>query len=212
MGYRLPLDSLPWTKPEDVLYSFEPDPFAERDVLAANGPELATVALRPHLIWGPGDNHLVPRLLARARTGKLKIVGDGRNRVDVTYVDNAAEAHRLALDRLAPRSPIAGRAYFISQGEPVELWPFINRILASVDLPPITRRVPFRIAFAAGAVLEKWFRLRGRTDEPPMTRFVAAQLAHSHWFDIAAAKRDLGYSPTVSITEGLEKIRAGKFV
>jgi 2-alkyl-3-oxoalkanoate reductase len=180
---------------------------AERDVLAANGLDLATVALRPHLIWGPGDNHLVPRLLARARAGKLKIVGDGRNRVDVTYVDNAADAHLLALDRLTPGSPIAGRAYFISQGQAVELWPFINRILALVDLLPVTKRVPFRTASAAGAVLETWFRWRGRTDEPPMTRFVAAQLAHSHWFSIAAAKHELGYKPRVSIADGLSQMR-----
>jgi 2-alkyl-3-oxoalkanoate reductase len=168
---------------------------AEREVLAAHGPALATVALRPHLIFGPGDPHLVPRLLARAKAGKLRIVGDGKNRVDVTFVDNAAEAHILALDRLAPGSPIAGRAYFLSQGAPVDLWPFINRIVEAVGLPPVTKHIPFRLAYAAGAVLESLYRLTGRTDEPPMTRFAAAQLAHSHWFSITAARQDLGYDP-----------------
>src|SRR4029077_14643634 len=142
--------------------------------------KLATVALRPHLICGPGDPHLVPRLLARARAGKLKIVGDGKNRVDVTHVENAATAHLLALDRLAPGSPIAGKTYFISQGEPVDLWPFVNRILAGNGLAPVTKRVPVRLAYAAGATLEGIYRSLRWHREPPMTRFVASQLAHSH--------------------------------
>jgi len=110
---------------------------AEREVLAANGPDLATVALRPHLIWGPGDPHLVPRLLARARAGRLRRVGDGSNRIDTTYVENAAAAHLLALDRLRPGAACAGRAYFIAQGEPLPLWEFVNRVLALAGLPPV---------------------------------------------------------------------------
>jgi nucleoside-diphosphate-sugar epimerase len=179
---------------------------AERLVLAANGPDLATVALRPHLVWGPGDNHLVPRLLERARSGTLRIVGDGTNKTDVTYVDNAAAAHLLAADRLTPGSPVAGRAYFISQGEPVELWPFVNRILEIAKLPPVTQRVSLRTAYAAGAALEWWSRLRGRTQEPRMTRFLAVQLGTSHWFDISAARRDLGYEPAVSTEAGLGRL------
>jgi nucleoside-diphosphate-sugar epimerase len=179
---------------------------AERRVLSANGPDLATVSLRPHLIWGPGDNHLIPRLLARARAGKLRIVGDGTNQTDVTYVDNAAAAHLLAADRLAPGSPVAGKAYFISQGEPVALWPFINRILGLAGLPPVTKRVPLAAAYAAGAVLEAAYKVLGRTDEPRMTRFLAVQLGTSHWFDITAARRDLGYEPTVSTDEGLGQL------
>jgi nucleoside-diphosphate-sugar epimerase len=181
---------------------------AEREVLAANSPELATVALRPHLIWGPGDNHLVPRLLKRARAGRLKTVGDGKNRVDVTYVANAANAHVLALDRLKPESPIAGKKYFISNGEPVELWPFINRILAIAGLPPVSKRVPFRLAYTAGAFLERAYLIARRKFEPPMTRFVAAQLAHSHWFDISAARIELGFMPDVSIDDGLKSLAA----
>jgi nucleoside-diphosphate-sugar epimerase len=168
---------------------------AEYDVIVANSRKLATVSLRPHLIIGPGDPHIVPRLLSRARAGKLKIVGNGKNRVDVTHVENAAVAHLLALDRLAPGSPIAGKTYFISQGEPVELWPFVNRILAANSLPPVAKRVPFQVAYAAGGVFEGMYRSLRWRDEPPMTRFVATQLAHSHWFNISAAWRDLEYEP-----------------
>jgi nucleoside-diphosphate-sugar epimerase len=179
---------------------------AERAILAANGPSLATVSLRPHIIWGPGDNHLIPRLLERARSGKLRIVGDGTNRTDVTYIDDAATAHMLAAERLAPDSPIAGKAYFISQGEPVEVWPFINRILIQAGLPAVTRRIPLPVAYAAGAMFEGAYRLLGRTDEPRMTRFLAVQLGTSHWFDISAARRDLGYEPAVGIDEGLRRL------
>jgi len=168
---------------------------AERDVLAANGPELATVALRPHLIFGPGDPHLIPRLLARARAGKLRIIGSGKNKVDFTFIYDAAEAHLLALDRLTPGSPISGKAYFIPQGDPVELWPFINQILDLAGLPPVKKRVPYRLAYAAGATFEFWYRSLRLSGEPPLTRFVVAQLAHSHWFDLSAARQDLDFSP-----------------
>ncbi len=179
---------------------------AEQMVLAANGPDLATVALRPHLIWGPGDPHLIPRLLARARAGKLKRIGRGENKVDVTYVDNAAHAHVLAGGRLEPGSPIAGKAYFVSNGQPVNLWDFINRILAVAEIPPVTKRVSFRMAWLAGAVMEGFYRLLCLRGEPPMTRFVARQLATSHWFDISAARRDLGYEPIVTTEEGLRRL------
>lgn len=178
---------------------------AERRALAADGPGLRVTALRPHLIWGPGDPHLFPRLLARARAGRLAIVGDGANRVDVTHVDTAADAHLGALDALdAGRA--AGRAYFISQGEPVRLWDFVNRLLAGAGLPPVTRRVPFPVAYAAGATLEAtWsvFRLSG---EPPMTRFVATELAKDHWFDVSAARRDLGLRPAHDTWEALDRL------
>jgi 2-alkyl-3-oxoalkanoate reductase len=179
---------------------------AEREILGANDPELASVALRPHLIWGPGDPHLIPRLVARAKAGRLRQVGDGTNRVDVTYIDNAAAAHLLAADRLAPGSPIAGRAYFISQGEPVALWPFINRVLELAGVPPVTRRVPARVAYAAGAILEATYSLLRIESEPRMTRFLAQQLSTSHWFDISAARRDLGYEPAISTDEGLRRL------
>ena len=179
---------------------------AERAVLAANGPELAIVSLRPHLIWGPGDPHLIPRVIARARKGRLKRVGTKPVTVDVTYVDNAADAHLLAADKLEPGSPVAGKAYFISNGEPVDLWEFLNKVLAGAGLPPVTRNVSVWKARLAGRVLERVYRTFGIAAEPPMTRFVASQLSTSHWYDITAARRDLGYEPRVSIEEGLKRM------
>jgi len=181
---------------------------AEKMVLEANGDELSTVALRPHLIWGPGDNHLVPILLQRARAGRLRRVGKVGKLVDVVYIDNAAAAHVLALDRLAPGAPCAGKAYFISQGEPISQWEMIDRILEAGGEPPLTRSVPLGLALFAGAVMETawtWLPLSG---SPPMTRFLARQFSTAHWYDIGAARRDLGYEPTVSIDEGLQRLAA----
>lgn len=185
---------------------------AEQLVLAANGPDLATVALRPHLIWGPGDNHLVPRLLARARAGRLRRLGRGNPLIDCIYIDNAADAHILAADRLAslPRQggeSVAGKAYFLSQGEPVPLWDLVNRILDAAGLPPVTRSLPVGMALTSGWLLEGIYQLLGWQSEPPMTRFLARELSTAHWFDISAARRDLGYHPQVSIDEGLRRLR-----
>lgn len=182
--------------PEEYLADYpRTKALAERAVLAANGPKLATVALRPHLIVGPGDPHLLPRVISQARAGKLRIVGEGTNKVALTHVDNAARAHLQAFDRLEPGSACAGKAYFIAQEEPVELWPWINSILDGLGVPTITKQISYTAAFRLGSTLEtlwRWFRLGG---EPPMTRFVATQLATSHWFDLSAARRDLGYEP-----------------
>lgn len=180
---------------------------AEQLVLEANGQQhLLTCALRPHLIWGPGDQHLIPRLLDRARKGQLRQVGDGKNLIDAVYIDNAAEAHLLAADRLAPGAALCGRAYFISNGEPVNCWDWINQILALSGVPPIRRRISYRAAYAAGATLETLWTLLGRTDEPRMTRFLAAQLATSHYYDITAARRDLGYEPRISMEQGMQRL------
>ena len=179
---------------------------AERRVLAANGPTLATVALRPHLIWGPGDNHLVPRILERGRAGRLRQIGQGK-KVDSVYIDNAAEAHLLAADRLAPGAACAGKAYFISNGEPMPTWDLVNRILEAGGVPPVTRRVSPWLAYAVGATLETVYGVLWPDAEPPMTRFVASELATSHWFDLGAARRDLCYVPRVSIEEGLLRLR-----
>jgi nucleoside-diphosphate-sugar epimerase len=180
---------------------------AEREVLAANDPRgLATVSLRPHLIWGPRDRHLIPRLIARARSGRLRRIGDGTNRISMSYVENAAAAHLQACDALAAGAPAAGRAYFINEPEPVNLWDWIDDLLARAGLPPVRKRISYRVAYAAGAVLEgAWslLRLRG---EPPMTRFVASQLAQSHWYSVHAAVRDFGYRGVVSVEEGLRRI------
>jgi len=179
---------------------------AERLVLAANGDTLRTVALRPHLIWGPGDPHLIPRIVERAKQGRLRRIGTRPNLVDTTFVDNAVDAHLNAYDTLQTGTGGAGRAYFISNGEPLPVWDFINAILARHALPPVVRTVPTGVAVAAGAVLEAVYRVLGRQSEPPMTRFVARQLSTAHWFDLSAARRDLGYTPRVTIAEGMQRI------
>lgn len=179
---------------------------AEALVLAANGAALATVALRPHLVWGPGDPQLTARVIALARAGRLRLVGGGARLVDATYVDNAVDAHLAALDRLAPGAACAGRAYFIAQGEPLPQRELVNGILAAAGLPPCTKSISPALALVAGALCElAWTALR-RTDAPPMTRFTASQLATAHWYDLTAARRDLGYAPRVSTAQGLARL------
>ena len=177
---------------------------AEREVVTAAGTGLKTIVLRPHLIWGPGDNHLVPRIIGRAR--HLRRVGDGRNLVDTVYIDNAADAHILAAEVLKTRPELSGRKYFISQGEPMPLWEMINAILEAAGLPPVRKSISLRTARRLGAVMEILYRFLRLENEPPMTRFVAEELATSHWFDIGAARRDLGYRPVVSTAEGLLRL------
>jgi nucleoside-diphosphate-sugar epimerase len=174
---------------------------AERMVLDANGHGLATVALRPHLICGPGDPHLIPRVIERARRGQLMQVGDGANLVDVTFVDTAAEAHVQAGTELFGERKCAGRAYFISQGEPICLWPWLRTILAGVGAPPIRRTISFPAAYTLGSVLEAIWRMLRRRTEPRMTRFLALQLARSHYFNIAAAQRDFGFRPLENMAD-----------
>ena len=214
-----------WMRANRAYYS-ETKACAEQAVLAANSDEMKTCALRPHLIWGPGDTHLIPRLIARARSGRLRRVGDGTNLVDITFVENAAEAHLQAADALAgeacagsgdPRitgvgeaasvaGSAAGKAYFISQGEPVNCWDWIDEVLALAELPPVAKSISLQAAQRLGTVCEtayRWLPLRG---EPPMTRFLAAQLGTSHWFDIRGARRDFGYQPRVATAEGMERL------
>ena len=208
---------------------------AEREVLAANSPELSTVALRPHLIWGVGDPHLVPRIIARARAGRLRIVGSGRNRVDLVHVDNAVDAQVLAEQALGkfqvsssrsqeppvavdgchladdiehPACSAAGRAYFITNGEPVVLWDWINDLLRSLDISPVTKHLPLGTATVVGGICEALWHVLPLRGEPPMTRFVAKELATDHWFDISAARRDLGYSPRVSMATATAELVA----
>jgi len=178
---------------------------AERRVLTAAREGLRAVILRPHLIWGPEDNHLVPRILQRA--DRLATIGDGRNRVDTVYIDNAADAHLLAADALRRRPDLSGRIYFISQDDPIPLWDMVNAILEAGGKPPLRRNIGVRAAKLAGAVLESVYRWLPVKGEPPMTRFVAEELATAHWFDISAARRDLGYAPRVSTAEGLQRLR-----
>lgn len=184
---------------------------AEQLVLGANGTrngggQLATCALRPHLIWGPADPHLLPRVVERARAGRLRRIGDGKNLVDVIHVTNAAAGQIAAGDALALDSPVAGRAYFLSQGEPVNLWDWVNQILGLADVPPITKSISASWAYRIGSTLETIYRLLGRKDEPPMTRFVAAQLSTSHWYNIDRARQDFGYQPQISMDDGLRQL------
>ncbi len=180
---------------------------AEQQVLAANSATIATVALRPHLIWGPGDNHLVPRIVAKGRAGKLRRIGNHPCLVDTVYIDNAAHAHLLAADRLAPGAVLAGKPYFISNGEPLPLWDMVNNILAAAGLPPVKHCISPGAAYIIGAICEKFWDILPLRSEPPMTRFVARELATSHWFNISAARHDFGYEPQVSIDEGLQRLQ-----
>ncbi len=178
---------------------------AEKMVLAAGRQDLKTIALRPHLIWGPEDNHLVPRIIQRAR--RLRRVGPGHNRVDTIYIDNAAEAHLLAAKALLRRPALSGRVYFITQDDPIVLWDMVDAILAAADLPPVRRSISAPAARRIGTLMEWIYRTLRLPGEPRMTRFVADELATEHWFDISAAKTDLGYRPRVTTPEGLERLR-----
>ena len=181
---------------------------AEQAVLQANGQQgLLTCALRPHLIWGPRDRHLIPRLLSRAKSGRLRQVGDGTNLVDNVYVENAAEAHLQAAQALADRPESRGRAFFISQGAPVNCWRWINQILQLGGLSPLSKQISYPLAYAAGAISELVYTALRRQSEPMMTRFLAAQLAKSHYFDITAAREVLGYQPRVSFAEGMSRLQ-----
>lgn len=180
---------------------------AERAVLAANGPELSTVALRPHLIWGPGDNHILPRLKAQAERGALKKISGRPCLVDATYIDNAVDAHMLAAEKLAPGAVCAGKAYFISNGEPTELWTLVGEMLKAVGAPPPTRAVSPRMAHLAGAILEAVYTVLPLSGEPRMTRFMAEELTTHHWFNLSAARRDLGYIPKITTKQGLSRLK-----
>jgi nucleoside-diphosphate-sugar epimerase len=180
---------------------------AEREVLAANGQnELATISLRPHLIWGPRDNQLIPRLIARAKSGRLRRVGRGRNLISMSYVENAAAAHLQAADALRPGSPAAGHAYFINEPEPVNLWKWIDELLSLAGLPPVRKSISSGAAYALGGALEAIYATLQLPGEPPMTRFLAQQLSGSHTYQIARAQRDFGYTPLVATEEGMRRL------
>lgn len=176
-------------------------------VLAANSDTLATVALRPHLIWA-WDPHLVSRIIERAKTGRLRLVGKQNNLVDSTYVDNAAWAHMLAAEVLSPEANCAGKAYFISNGEPLPMTELINRILATAELPTINKTIPAPLAYTLGMIMEATYKLFNIKDEPIMTRFVAKQLSCAHWYDLTAAKQDFNYEPKITINEGMQRLKA----
>lgn len=179
---------------------------AEKLILLANGGSLSTVAIRPHLIFGPGDINLVPRVLEAAKKGKLKIIGDGENLVDVTYVENASMVHVMALEQLSPLAAIAGKAYFLGQG-PIKLWDFTNELLKRSGQRPVTKKISFKLAYFIGFIIEVVLKIIGKFDvHPPMTRFVALQLGKSHYYDHANIERDLGYRPKFTIEEGMDRL------
>ena len=197
-------ESLPYPAHFPAPYP-ETKAIAERMVLAANDGALRTVALRPHLIWGPGDNHLLPRLIARNRDGRLRLPAPDK-RIDTVYIDNAAAAHRLALEELAGPGRCAGRAYFISNGEPLANGEIIRLLLEAAGETPRIRRIDPRLAMPAAALIEGvWRGLRLR--DPPLSRFLVEQLSTAHWFDLSAAARDFGYRPELSIEDGLRRLQ-----
>ncbi|MBE0577000.1 MAG: NAD-dependent epimerase/dehydratase family protein [Desulfuromonadales bacterium] len=200
-------ESLPYPEHFEAFYP-QTKAVSEQLVLQANDQNLATVALRPHLIWGPEDNHLVPRILERGARGALRKIGTRECLVDTIYIDNAALAHLQAADHLGIGSGVAGKAYFLSQGEPLPIWEVVNRILAAGGLPPVTRTISPALAYNIGAVLEKVYTLFKLEGEPRMTRFVARELSTAHWFDLSAARRDFDYQAVVSFDEGIERLRA----
>ena len=203
-------ESLPYPAAEDYLCDYpRTKAEAERLVLAADEPgRLRTVALRPHLVFGPEDNSLTPRVHERAKAGRLRIVGDGLNEVSVSYVENVAAAHLQAADELAGDAKCGGRAYFVNESEPVEVGDWINTLLSFGGLPPCEKHVPLWLAYGAGSLLETAWTLARAESEPPMTRFVALQLGKTHTYDTSAAERDFGYRPSVAYDEAIERTRA----
>jgi len=179
---------------------------AERMVCAANGEELKTVALRPHLIWGPGDPHILPRLAARVRGGKLALPGPDKL-IDTIFVENAALAHLKSLDELMNRARCAGKAYFVTNNEPMPQGEIIQKLLAAIGISVTIRSVPVAMAKMAGAVCESFWKTFSLKSEPPVTRFSVEQLATAHWFDTRAALRDFDYQPEISIAEGLKHLQ-----
>lgn len=181
---------------------------AEDTLLKANGESLKTVALRPHLIWGPQDPHLVPRVIERAKAGKLKLVGKTDKLVDTIYIDNAVYAHLLAAVELNKiDSKCAGKAYFLSNDQPIFMATMLNKILDAAQLPAVNSRIPASIAYAVGTLLEWWYLRTGNHNEPIMTRFVARQLSTSHYFNISAAKQDFNYEALMTIDEGMKRLK-----
>ena len=189
------------------LYS-ETKAAAEQVVIGANGPQLTTVALRPHAVWGPGDRHLMPRLIERAKRGRLRRIGHTRPVIDLTYIDNAVDAHILAANVMTTDpGRVGGRAYFVTDGAPVRLWEVVERVVALVGYSVGHRPVPRPLAYAAAYAIEAVWRAGRLRSEPPITRYLLDLISQDHWFDISAARRDLGYEPRVRLEEGLARMR-----
>lgn len=184
---------------------------AEKMMIAANSDDLKTVALRPHLIWGPGDPHILPRLAAKVRGGRLALPGPEKI-IDTIFVENAAQAHIDALQELAGEARCAGKAYFVTNNEPLPQGEIIQRLLAAIGIEVTIRAVPVMVAKTAGTVCETTWRLLGLKSEPPVTRFSVEQLATAHWFDTRAAEHDFGYRPAISIEQGLRILSEAEYI
>jgi sterol-4alpha-carboxylate 3-dehydrogenase (decarboxylating) len=204
-------ERLPYSQVSQAPYS-DSKIAAERELLAASGQGgVAICALRPHVIFGPGDQRFLPAVIAKARAGQLRFsVGRERKLSDFTYVDNLVDALVLAGDRLSLGSPLAGQAYFITNGEPMGFWDFIERVLARLHYPEIRFAIPYRLAYSIAALVEGFDTLRGGTlnSEDGFSRFTIRYLCTHHYFSIDKARRDLGYAPAVSIAEGIERTAA----
>lgn len=177
---------------------------SEQDALKANSEDFAVTAIRPRLIWGPGDPHLIPRMIERH--SRLKIIGDGKNKVGICYVDNAAHAHILAADVLGPNTANAGKAYFVADDQPVVIWEWLNHFMERLGKKPITSKVPRSVAYGLGVVMESVWKLFGIKGEPFMTRFVACSLSANYYYNLKNARADFGYVQLVDPEEGFDKM------
>ncbi len=180
---------------------------AERLILEANSDELKTIALRPHLVWGPYDAHLIPGILKRVGSGKMRRIGDQEHFIDTTYIDNMVDALILAADALDSNPEAAGRALFITNGEPARVWDFINSIIQIAGHPPVKKKIPERFALFAAGISEWFHKIFKIKSEPFMTRYAIRELITNHWFDISAAREILGYEPGVSYAEGFKRLK-----
>lgn len=198
-------ESLPYPRRFPAAYP-RSKAIAEQDVIGAASDTLGTCALRPHLIWGPGDCHLIPHIVDLASRHRLVRIGNGTNRVSLTHVRNAANAHLLAIQALTPASPLNGRVYFIADSAPVVLWDWINELLTALDLPPVRRALPLPAAQLIGGALDAVRRLASGFDGPNLSRFLAIQLGTSHCFQTKRAEQDFGYTPIVNNDDGKQEL------
>lgn len=181
---------------------------AELVALAANDAALAVTAIRPHVIWGPGDTQLVGRIVERARSGRLFVVAGGRALIDTTYVDNAADALVAVAEQLSPDGAFAGRAFVVSNGEPLPVRVLLEQICAAAGVPPPRRDLPLGLARGLAGAAERVWARRRPADEPPATRFLVDQLALAHWFDPRPFREATGWRPAVSVAEGMRRLAA----
>lgn len=197
-------ESYPYPKKFKAFYP-KTKSIAEQMVLKANSLEVKTLALRPHLIWGQGDTNLIPTILEKARSGKLAIIGDGNNLVDLSYIEDCVAAHLNAMEALDNNPKSNGKAYFVSQGEPINLWQWINKVLKYHDIPAVSKKVPYAVAYPLACAIETFCNILPFNLEPPLSKFLVSEMATDHYFDISRAKELLGYQPKYTVQEALEK-------